>query len=98
LMGFGFVVARFGLFLRELGAASLDVAVRSSGFSLAVGIVMVLLGVVVNIVAPLQYLKTIRGLNAGIEVTGKPSVTGVALAGLLATAGLVLAVYLVVFR
>jgi putative membrane protein len=98
LMGFGFVVARFGLFLRELGAASVDIPVRTSGFSLAVGTVMVLLGVMVNVIAATQHVRVIRDLNAGVDVTGKPSATGVALAGLLAIAGLSMAAYLVVFR
>jgi putative membrane protein len=63
-MGFGFVVARFGLFLRELGAVSTDTPVRSSGFSLAAGTVMVLLGVGVNLIAARQHVKVIRDLNA----------------------------------
>jgi putative membrane protein len=46
MMGFGFVVARFGLFLRELAAAH-DVAVapRGSTWSLWAGLALALLGV-----------------------------------------------------
>jgi uncharacterized membrane protein YidH (DUF202 family) len=42
LMGFGFVVARFGLFLRELGSVAAHIPVRSSGFSLWTGTALVL--------------------------------------------------------
>ena len=51
VMGFGFVVARFGLFLRELGAAAPNIIVRSTGFSLWTGTALVLAGVVVNAVS-----------------------------------------------
>jgi len=98
LMGFGFVVARFGLFLREIGAVAVDIPVRTSGFSLATGTVMVLLGVAVNAIAAAQHMRTIRDLNAGLDITGKPSMTGVALASLLALAGVAMAGYLLVFR
>src|SRR5471030_2002135 len=51
MMGFGFVVARFGLFLREM-ATMRDVPPQShSGLSLSVGTTLVILGVVVNILA-----------------------------------------------
>src|SRR5262249_41498280 len=47
LMGFGFVVARFGLFLHELaGMGHLHVR-RPPAFSLVMGVVLILLAVVV---------------------------------------------------
>ena len=98
LMGFGFVVARFGLFLRELGAAAVDIPVRSSGFSLWTGTGLVLVGVVVNAVAAFQHLTTVRDLNEGREITGRPSTTGIALASLLAAVGVAMSVYLLIFR
>jgi putative membrane protein len=98
LMGFGFVVARFGLFLRELSEVALDQSVRVTGFSMWAGTTMVLVGVVVNVVAAVQHLKTIRHLNAGVDITGKPSTTGVVLALLMAAAGLTMAMYLMLFR
>src|SRR5678815_1388566 len=73
LMGFGFVVARFGLFLRELGSVAADIPVRSSGFSLWTGTALVLVGVVVNATSTLQYLRILRDLNEGRDVTSRPS-------------------------
>jgi putative membrane protein len=98
LMGFGFVVARFGLFLRELGETAFDQSVRVTGFSMWAGTTMLLVGVAINVVAAIQHVKTIRDLNAGIEIVGKPSMTGIVLALLMAAAGLTMAAYLTLFR
>lgn len=98
LMGFGFVVARFGWFLRELGLSSANPAPPVSGFSLWVGTGLVAAGVVVQLTATVQHLRVIRHLNQGRDVTGKPSASGVALALLLAATGLAMAVYLLAVR
>lgn len=98
LMGFGFVVARFGWFLRELGLSSANPAAPVSGFSLWVGTGLVAAGVVVQLTATVQHLRVIRHLNQGRDVTGKPSASGVALALLLAATGLAMAVYLLAVR
>ena len=44
MMGFGFVVARFGLFLRELAAVRPDVPLRQGSASQWIGVVLVMLG------------------------------------------------------
>jgi putative membrane protein len=98
LMGFGFVVARFGLFLRELGSVAADIPPRSSGFSLWTGTALVLTGVVVNAISTLQYVRILRDLNDGRDVTSRPSTLGVALAVLLCVTGVGMAVYLVFVR
>ena len=98
LMGFGFVVARFGLFLREIGSATSNIPVRSSGFSLWTGTILVLIGVVVNAAATAQYLRIIRNLNEGRDVAGRPSALAVTVAVLLSIAGVAMAAYLVIVR
>jgi putative membrane protein len=98
MMGFGFVVARFGLFLRELGAAAPNISVKSTGFSLWTGTALVLAGVVVNAVSTVQYLHTIRDLNEGRDVTGRPSTLAVALSVALCIVGTAMAFYLLVIR
>lgn len=45
LMGFGFVVARFGLFLHELADSKELTKVPEAGFSMPVGILLIGLGV-----------------------------------------------------
>src|SRR6202049_2941939 len=76
LMGFGFVVARFGLFLREIGSVAAGTPVRSSGFSLWTGTALFLAGAIVNAACTLQYLSRIRDLNQGRDVTDRPSALG----------------------
>ncbi len=63
LMGFGFVVARFGLFLRELAAVNQTVAVHSPSLSLWIGIALVILGVCLNLLAAWEHARVLRRLN-----------------------------------
>src|SRR5438067_7871149 len=66
MMGFGFVVARFGLFLRELAAAREHSPVAPpGGVSLAVGTALVVLGVLVNAGAALKHWRVLRQLARG---------------------------------
>jgi putative membrane protein len=98
LMGFGFVVARFGLFLREIRSVATDIPVRSSGFSLWTGTALVLIGVIVNAASTVQYVRIVHNLNEGRDMTSRPSTLGVALAALLCVAGVAMAAYLVIVR
>jgi len=98
MMGFGFVVARFGLFLRELGTVAPNIPVKSTGFSLWTGTALVLAGVVVNAASTAQYLRTIRDLNEGRDATGRPSTLAVVLAIVLCVIGTAMAFYLLVIR
>lgn len=65
MMGFGFVVARFGLFLREMVAADTNHPVRRPGLSLWVGIALVFLGLSLNIVAAVSHLRFRRRFERG---------------------------------
>lgn len=67
LMGFGFVVAKFGLFLQKLAEIKdiqMKIAANQSE-SVCIGIVLVLLGVSVNIAAAIRFSALIRRLHAG---------------------------------
>src|ERR1700722_5294916 len=65
LMGFGFVVARFGLFLKEVAVGGNTPGVKSYGFSLWAGSAMVMLGAVLNLAAVARHLEVIKRLNRG---------------------------------
>src|SRR5579863_9804378 len=71
LMGFGFVVARFGLFLRETAAVGHNTAVKSYGFSIWAGTAMVLVGVFMSFTAALRHLQIIGRLNRGENIVGR---------------------------
>ena len=97
LMGFGFVVARFGLFLREIAMAG-HVAVhqRSTGWSLWIGTGLIGLGVVVSLVASLEYYRFVRSLKREQTYVPRTGLLAVIVAFILAVLGIVMAVYLIV--
>jgi inner membrane protein YidH len=61
-MGFGFVVARFGLFLHEVAAVK-GAAPPGAGPSLWIGSALVFLGVVVNVLAAAQHVRFLRKIG-----------------------------------
>lgn len=96
LMGIGFAVSRFGLFLRELGAARAHVNERTLGISLWSGVSLVALGVIVNVNAVVRHYRLIHELASGEWRAGKVSGAGIALGAILAIIGVAMAVYLVI--
>lgn len=94
MMGFGFVVARFGLFLRELGAAH-ETPTPSHGLSLWAGVALVALGVATLMAAPLRFARLLRRLRAG-EPAAISATPGTILAFSLALVGAAMAIYLLV--
>lgn len=95
LMGFGFVVARFGLFLERLQLLEHTPVVYSYGLSLWFGTALIALGVIVNILSARHHLQLIRELNRGGPPPSGPSIQAVFIALFLALFGIALAVYLV---
>jgi putative membrane protein len=61
LMGFGFVVERFGLFLRMVSKQPLSASQR--GFSLWLGVGLLLLGAGVSVISAMLFRTVIRGLG-----------------------------------
>jgi putative membrane protein len=94
MMGFGFVVARFGLFLRELAAAD-GAPRRPPGLSLWIGTALVLLGVAVTVLAAVQHARFLRFLERG-EPPRASWPLGMVAAGVLALLGFAMAGYLIV--
>jgi putative membrane protein len=91
---FGFVVARFGLFLRELGVREAGAA-PSRGAEI-IGVGLVLLGVLAVVAGTLRYFRTEREIATrsyapqyGLIwlVVGVSLLVGLALAGYLLVAG-----------
>src|ERR1700757_4994880 len=65
MMGFGFVVARFGLFLQELHVTQNSAATQHYGLSLWFGTALIAVGVVANVVAGFHRLRLVRQLDRG---------------------------------
>jgi putative membrane protein len=97
MMGFGFVVARFGLFLQELQVARNPAAAQHSGLSLWFGTALIIVGVGVNAMAGWRYLRMVRELDRG-QITRHTATHAVTVAMLVALVGLGMAIYLVSVR
>ncbi len=94
LMAFGFVVAKFELFLREI-------ALMQGGPSPPVGVLrwfglgLIGLGVLLTAVATRLHMSTVDRLNRGEPFVGQPAWLGVSVAVLLVVVGVSMVVYLV---
>jgi uncharacterized protein (DUF302 family)/uncharacterized membrane protein YidH (DUF202 family) len=95
LMGFGFVVARFGLFLQQLQVIEHTPSPPAYGLSLWFGTALMLLGVLVQLLSAWQHLRLMRDLARGGPVPTRPSMQAVLIALFLAFLGLAMASYLV---
>ncbi len=93
LMGVGFALARFGLFLREFhgntGAAS-----QHTGMTVDAGVALVALGVAVNVAAIAHHVRTVRKLRTGTWIPGQVATGAVILAAVLAVIGIASGIYL----
>ena len=98
LMGFGFVVARFGLFLQQLQIVQRAPSPETYGLSLWFGTALIGAGVAVNLLSGWQHARRIRIMDQGQGL--RPHATNLALAtsSFLAVVGLGMAIYLVSVR
>jgi len=99
IMAFGFVVARFGLFLRLLATQQgqgLSQAELHNHVSNIVGIALVLLGVGCMIVGAVQHRSYVATLPASDIPRSHAAIYPISLCVLLAFLGIALAVYLAV--
>lgn len=94
LMGFGFVVARFGLFLQQLQLVQHAPAVRSTGLSLWFGTALIAAGIVVSVLSALRHIRVVRDLDANRAPSSGSLAHIVSIAAFLALVGLAMAVYL----
>jgi putative membrane protein len=95
LMGFGFVVARFGLFLRELAEArGTTLPAPRPHASLWIGVILVILGVLVNGLAAVDHARNVRAFRRGDTDPATRSAMAAVLAALLAGLGAAMAIYL----
>lgn len=93
LMGFGFVVERFGLFLRMVSNQPLSLSQR--GFSLWLGVSLLVIGAIVSVVSALQFRTVVRSLGEQEIPRGYWLSHGVWLNFALAAVSLALAIHFV---
>ena len=94
LMGFGFVVARFGIFLQQVQVVEHGPAVKSLGLSLWFGTALIIAGVVVNALAAWRHMRVVRELDINGMGSARSLAPIMIVAGFLALVGLAMAVYL----
>jgi inner membrane protein YidH len=94
LMGFGFVVERFGLFLRMVSNQPLSASQRA--FSLWLGVGLLLIGAITAVVSALQFRSVMRTLGDQEIPRGYWTNAGVWLNLLLALVALALVAYFLV--
>jgi putative membrane protein len=98
LMGIGFAVSRFGLFLRQITAAESHLPAHTTGLSLWSGVTLVALGVIVNLSAVLRHFQLVHELSSGTWRPGRISRDAVILGLLLSAIGVAMAIYLTLVR
>jgi putative membrane protein len=98
LMGFGFVVARFGLFLEALQTGQSAYRSQVYGLSFWFGTGLIVLGVLVNAFSAWSHIRLVDQLKRGGPSAHRPSKLAVAVAAILAVLGLAMAIYLIWVR
>ena len=89
LMGFGFVVERFGLFLQMVAHQSLSGSQRS--FSLGLGVLLLLLGAAVALISARQFRQIAKSLDPAVVPPGYWTHVGVSLNIIIAGISLIFA-------
>ena len=77
LMGFGFVVERFGLFLQMVAHQPESGSQRS--FSLGLGVLLLLLGAAIAVISARQFHQVVKNLDPAVVPPGYWTYVGVAL-------------------
>jgi len=95
MMAFGFVVARFGVFLHELAPNQANVLPASSGPSFYLGTALVVLGAAVNLLAAFEHFLFIRRIDRGQAYRPPRWSSGIVVSVILALCGICLTAYLV---
>jgi uncharacterized protein (DUF302 family)/uncharacterized membrane protein YidH (DUF202 family) len=98
LMGFGFVVARFGLFLQQLQIAQHASSAQPYGLSLWFGTGLIGAGVVLNLFSGWHHFRLIRTMDQGHATRPHTTTLAVLTAMFLALVGIGMAIYLISVR
>jgi putative membrane protein len=93
LMGFGFVVERFGLFLQMV--AHQPLAGSQRGFSLGLGVLLLVLGAAVALISARQFRQVAKNLDPAVVPPGYWTHVGVGLNVIIAVIALAFAVHFV---
>jgi putative membrane protein len=96
LIGFGFVIARFGLFVNEMAAVG-QTQTNTPHFSATLGVVMAIGGVIIGLLGGWRYAATDADLRRG-TVASLPAAIAYILTIVVAAIGLLVAAILLLYR
>ena len=82
----------------KLNSASTSSILHSGRFTLWVGTLMILIGVIVNLFSAFQHIHFVRAVKSGTEVVDRPVTMAVVIALVLAVTGVAMTIYLVFVR
>lgn len=91
IVALGFLVAKSGILLREVGSGHIHAATAPAGA--IVGVILVFAGLLIALLGSIRFWQIRRDIIRG-EVAFSPAID-LALGGLIGAAGVILAVYLV---
>jgi len=91
---FGFLVERFDLFLAVMAPQAGKFAVHRSAFGHIAGLILIVAGVAMSVIAGLRFVQTAKEIDAPDVRPGTGSRLDIALAALLALLGVALFFYL----
>jgi putative membrane protein len=91
IAGLGFVVAKFGILLREVGGSHVHPLTARAGA--LVGVALVIAGILMALLATVRFLQTRRDIERGV-VRFDPTLD-IVLATAFAVTGIILAIYLI---
>jgi putative membrane protein len=94
LMGFGFLIARFALLIREYEFATTKTTQARPQIATWLGFGMVCVGVSVCIIAAVRHREYVRALRQGVANPNLNVTTSMILAGTLALVGLAIAIHI----
>jgi putative membrane protein len=94
LMGFGFVIARFALLIREYDLPAAKTTHAGPNLSTWLGFGMVCVGVMVCIIAAVRHREYVGALRQGVANPNLNVTTAMILAGTLALVGLAIAIHI----
>ena len=98
LMGLGFVLARFGIFLREFNLNQRNLPSQSFGLSLWFGTALIFLGVFVSLLSLVRYRRLMQQVQQPEALLARPSALAITVALVLAILGVAMAIYLISVR
>ncbi len=93
LMGFGFVVARFGLFLHEMASLQHQAVPAGRGFSIWIGTSLIILGVVCHILATINHMRFLGAIHGSSQPQYLNTMLGNVVAIALALIGIATVIY-----